>query len=253
MTASKSRRHHSSEPHLPQRKIDLDIQRNVHRFAAASSRPELPLLESLNSVLIQTQSQDRAAPSGSQSIRPCGRWPTKRRSLDTALAAHPLNSWARCDTHRGSADSATNPEESTARSPAFTRTDARLLCQARHRLRSPVPIPPPVPGPLEGGPGMPSGSPSWAMLTGGQLCELGNDDCWLNRQNRLRVHNLRCRRGELPIRESRQLAQRSRSFFPPSTSTTTARLFCLWRQRDIQEHGLCFQLGQDQCVLFRLF
>src|SRR5262249_33138380 len=40
---------------LPQSKIDLDIQCNIDRFAAASAGSELPLLERLNGVLIQPQ------------------------------------------------------------------------------------------------------------------------------------------------------------------------------------------------------
>ena len=42
---------------LPQRKVNLNIQRDVDRFTAATSRPKLPFLKCLNGVLIQTQSQ----------------------------------------------------------------------------------------------------------------------------------------------------------------------------------------------------
>ena len=65
-------------------------------------------------------------------------------------------------------------------------------------------------------------------VDGWQLRQLRNDDCRLHRQYRFQVHDLRRRRGQLTIRESRQLAQRGRSFLPPSTSAPTTRLAWLW-------------------------
>jgi hypothetical protein len=38
--------------HLPQRKVNLNIQSDIDRFAATSSGPELPFLKRLNGVLI---------------------------------------------------------------------------------------------------------------------------------------------------------------------------------------------------------
>lgn len=111
-------------------KIDLYIQRNVDRFPAASSRSELPLFECLNSILIQTQSQT------AQHFQDLNRavLADDSRQDNTALIPRSPgvpNSLVGLDTihNRGSADSATNPVESTARSLAFARTYTRSFAR----------------------------------------------------------------------------------------------------------------------------